>query len=73
MRRTGALLPCPVICSPPTHVQLVVLEDFIAANVLEISIERNMDVRSLFQALIQDYNVRLKAVETDHSLTIELR
>ncbi|MFA6962778.1 MAG: DUF4928 family protein [Opitutaceae bacterium] len=56
-----------------TQVQLVALEDFIAANVLEIAIERNMDVRSLFQALIEDYNNRLRAVETDHSLTIELR
>ncbi len=55
------------------QVQLVALEDFIAANVLEMAIERNMDVRGLFQALIQDYNKRLKAVETDHSLTIELR
>ena len=51
---------------------VVSLEDFIAVNVVEMAEDGRGRIREVMQQIIRRYNERLMAVETDHSLKIEL-
>lgn len=52
---------------------ILALEDFIADNVLEISVERQTDFLSTLKDIISEYNRRIEEAETDQALRIELQ
>lgn len=52
---------------------ILALEDFIAHNVIEISVERQKDFLSTLKDIINEYNRRVAEVETDLALRIELQ
>ena len=49
------------------------LEDFIANNVIEISVERGTDFLSTLKDIIDEYNRRVGEVETEAALRIEVQ
>lgn len=49
------------------------IEDFIALNIIELATEENKDFFSVLKEMVEIYNRRLREVETDLSLTIEIR
>jgi hypothetical protein len=52
---------------------ILALEDFIAQNVIEISVQRQTDFLTTLKDIIDEYNRRIKEAETDASLEIELQ
>lgn len=52
---------------------IISIEDFIALNIIELAIQENKDFFSVLKEIIQIYNKRLSAVETDLSLQIQVR
>lgn len=55
------------------RITILALEEFIANNVLEISVERGYGIFETLYAIIEEYNRRVEEVETDMSLKIELQ
>ncbi|HBS29777.1 MAG TPA: hypothetical protein DEB06_10095 [Phycisphaerales bacterium] len=53
-------------------VSMQAIEDFIECNVLEISGDRDIEPHEVFRAIIERYNLRIEAVESDPSLRIEV-
>jgi Domain of unknown function (DUF4928) len=51
----------------------VAIEDFIALNIIEMSVGDQQQFIEKLRAIVESYNTRLEAVETDLSLKIELR
>ncbi|MFZ5822697.1 MAG: DUF4928 family protein [Chloroflexota bacterium] len=49
------------------------IEDYIAMNIIELATAENTDLFSILKEIIEIYNTRLSAVETDLSLQIEVR
>lgn len=54
------------------RVTILALEDFVAQNVIEISIQHGRDFYSTLQQIIAEYNRRVEEAETDMALKIEL-
>jgi hypothetical protein len=54
------------------RVSIIAIEDFITQNVIEMSTHQQQDFFSTLKAIIDEYNRRLEAVETDMSLKIQL-
>jgi hypothetical protein len=52
---------------------ILALEDFIAQNVIEISVQRQTDFLTTLSDIIEEYNRRIQEAETDASLKIELQ
>lgn len=52
---------------------ILALEDFIANNVIEISLERQTDLLSTLKEIIEEYNRRVQEVEKEAALRIELQ
>ncbi|MCL5670109.1 MAG: DUF4928 family protein [Acidobacteria bacterium] len=52
---------------------ILALEEFIAHNVIEISVERQTDFLSTMRDIVDEYNRRVAEVETDMSLKIEIQ
>lgn len=55
------------------QISIFSIENYIAISIIELAIEENTDLFSVFQEVIQIYNRRLAEVETDLSLLIEVR
>ncbi|MGH9395733.1 MAG: DUF4928 family protein [Terriglobia bacterium] len=55
------------------RLEIQALEDFIANNIIEISIERQTDLLSTLKDIIKEYNRRVADVETDLALKIEIQ
>ncbi len=51
---------------------IISIESFIALNIIEIATDENKDFFSILQEIVEIYNARLSAVETDLSLQIEV-
>ena len=54
------------------RVTILALEDFVAQNVIEISVEHGNDFYATLQQIIGEYNRRIEEAETDMALKIEL-
>ena len=54
------------------RVTIRALEDFVAQNVIEISVEHGNDFYATLQQIIEEYNRRIEEAETDMALKIEL-
>ncbi len=52
---------------------IISIEDFVALNIIELATEESKDFFSVLQEIVQIYNKRLAAVETDLSLQIRVR
>jgi hypothetical protein len=52
---------------------ILALEDFIADNVIEISVDRQTDCLSTLKDIIDEYNRRVQEVENEAALRIELQ
>ncbi len=52
---------------------IISIESFIALNIIEIATDENKDFFSILKEIVEIYNARLSAVETDLSLQIEVR
>ena len=52
---------------------IVSIESFIAMNIIEMATDQNTDFFSILKEIVEIYNARLSAVETDLSLQIEVR
>lgn len=52
---------------------IISIESFIAMNIIELATDENKDFFSVLQEIVEIYNARLSAVETDLSLQIEVR
>lgn len=52
---------------------IVSIESFIALNIIELATEESKDFFSVLKEIVEIYNARLSAVETDLSLQIEVR
>jgi hypothetical protein len=52
---------------------IVSIESFIALNIIELATEESKDFFSILKEIVEIYNARLSAVETDLSLQIEVR
>ena len=52
---------------------IISIESFIAMNIIELATDENKDFFSVLQEIVEIYNARLSAVETDLSLQIEIR
>lgn len=52
---------------------IISIENFVALNIIELSIEENKDTFTVLREIVSVYNRRLAEVETDLSLTIEVR
>lgn len=52
---------------------IIAIEDFIALNIIEMSVGDQQQFIEKLRAIVESYNTRLEAVETDLSLKIELR
>lgn len=52
---------------------IISIEDFVALNIIELATEENKDFFSVLKEIVEIYNKRLSAVETDLSLQIEVR
>jgi hypothetical protein len=55
-----------------SRISIIAIEDFITQNVIEMSTHQRQDFFSTLKAIVDEYNRRLEAVETDMSLKIEL-
>lgn len=53
-------------------VTIISIESFIALNIIEIATDENKDFFSVLKEIVEIYNTRLSAVETDLSLQIEV-
>jgi hypothetical protein len=51
---------------------IISIEDFVALNIIELAAEENKDFFSVLKEIVDIYNKRLSAVETDLSLQIEV-
>lgn len=56
-----------------SHLTILALEDFIAHNVIEISVEQQTDFLATLKEIIEEYNRRVEEVETDTALKIEIQ
>jgi hypothetical protein len=54
------------------RISIIAIEDFITQNVIEMSTQQQLDFFDTLKAIVDEYNRRLEAVETDMSLKIEL-
>jgi hypothetical protein len=54
------------------RLSVVALEDFIGENIIEMSHDSTRDFLSVLRSIVEKYNLRLQAVETDMSLKIEI-
>lgn len=52
---------------------IISIETFVAVNIIELATDENKDFFRVLQEIIDIYNTRLTAVETDLSLQIEVR
>lgn len=52
---------------------IISIESFIAMNIIELATDENKDFFSVLKEIVEIYNARLSAVETDLSLQIEVR
>ena len=52
---------------------IISIESFIAVNIIELATDENKDFFSVLKEIVEIYNTRLSAVETDLSLQIEIR
>ncbi|CAG1013325.1 hypothetical protein ANAEL_04669 [Anaerolineales bacterium] len=52
---------------------IISIESFIALNIIEMATDENRDFFSVLKEIVEIYNARLLAVETDLSLQIEVR
>ena len=52
---------------------IISIESFIALNIIEVATDENKDFFSVLKEIVEIYNARLSAVETDLSLQIEVR
>lgn len=52
---------------------IISIESFIALNIIEMATDENKDFFSILKEIVEIYNARLSAVETDLSLQIEVR
>jgi hypothetical protein len=52
---------------------IISIESFIAMNIIELATDKNTDFFSVLKEIVEIYNARLSAVETDLSLQIEIR
>ena len=52
---------------------IISIESFIALNIIELATDENKDFFSVLKEIVEIYNARLLAVETDLSLQIEIR
>lgn len=52
---------------------IISIESFIALNIIEMATDENKDFFSVLKEIVEIYNARLSAVETDLSLQIEVR
>lgn len=52
---------------------IISIESFIAVNIIELATEENKDFFAVLQEIVNVYNKRLKEVETDLSLLIEVK
>ena len=48
------------------------IEDFIGENIVEMANDARQEYLAILKALVEAYNKRLEAVETDMSLRIEI-
>ncbi|MDD4985330.1 MAG: DUF4928 family protein [Dehalococcoidales bacterium] len=55
------------------QVSIISIEDFLALNIIEFSLDAGRDFFSLLQEIVAIYNRRLQEVETDLSLQIDLQ
>jgi hypothetical protein len=55
------------------EITIIAIEDFVAANIIEISEGRQSEFFDTLKAIVTAYNRRLEEVETDMSLRIELK
>lgn len=55
------------------HLTIISIESFIALNIIEMATDENRDFFSVLKEIVEIYNTRLLAVETDLSLQIEVR
>jgi len=51
---------------------IISIESFIALNIIEIATDEHKDFFSILKEIVELYNARLSAVETDLSLQIEV-
>jgi Domain of unknown function (DUF4928) len=56
-----------------TRMTILALEDFIAANVIEISVDKGIDLLATLKEIIEEYNRRVTEAETDLALKIDVR
>jgi hypothetical protein len=49
------------------------IEDFLSVNILEMSKGRRQEFISALRSIIEEYNRRIEAAETDKSLKIEIQ
>lgn len=52
---------------------IISIESFVALNIIEMATDENKDFFSVLKEIVEIYNTRLSAVETDLSLQIEVR
>jgi hypothetical protein len=52
---------------------IIAIESFIALNIIELATDEKKDFFSVLKEIVDIYNTRLSAVETDLSLQIEVR
>ncbi len=52
---------------------IISIENFIALNIIELATDENKDFFTVLQEIVEIYNTRLSAVETDLSLKIEVK
>lgn len=55
------------------EMSIISIEDFVALNIIELATATNIDFFTILQEIVEIYNRRLKEVETDLSLLIEVR
>lgn len=55
------------------QITIISIESFIALNIIELATDENKDFFSVLKEIVEIYNARLSAVETDLSLQIEVR
>ncbi|BCW96189.1 MAG: DUF4928 family protein [Fimbriimonadales bacterium] len=54
------------------QIAVIPIEHFIASNLIEIAVERQTPLSEALRALVNAYNQRVAAAETDQSCKIEL-
>lgn len=55
------------------QIDVISIEDFVAVNIIEMSVGAKTDFFQILKEIIEIYNKRLSEVETDMSLRIEIR